>query len=324
MDISCAFPPGLRTPDHIALAESLGFRRAWCYDTPAAFADPWATLCRAADRTERIGLGPAVLVPSLRHVMTNAAAIATLAALAPGRTAVAVGTGSTGRSLLGQRPMRWADVEDYVRALRGLLRGEEVEWEGNVLRMIHPDGYAAARPVNVPVLIGAEGPRGIKVAHQLGDGIFSVTGAKPGFPWCAVLQFGTVLEDGEPYDSPRVLDASGHAAASFYHGLYQWSPVGVEGMPGGTEWRAKIEAIPQRTRHLALHEGHMVYVTERDRDVVTGQMIAELTFTGTVEELAERLASLEASGATEVVLQPGGRDVARELNAFAAMARLAV
>lgn len=53
-------------------------------------------------------------------------------------------------------------------------------------------------------------------------------------------------------------------------------------------------------------------------------MIAELTFTGTVEELAERLASLEASGATEVVLQPGGRDVARELNAFAAMARLAV
>src|SRR4051812_14966185 len=117
MDLSCAFPPGLSTPDHIVLAESLGYDRAWCYDTPAADADVWATLCRAADRTDRIGLGPAVLVPGLRHVMVNAAAIATLAALAPGRTAVGVGSGSTGRSMIGQRPMRWADVATYIRAL---------------------------------------------------------------------------------------------------------------------------------------------------------------------------------------------------------------
>lgn len=156
--------------------------------------------------------------------MTNAAAIATVAALAPGRTAVAVSSGSTGRSLLGRRPMRRADVAGYVRALQGLLRGEEVEWEGTVLRMIHPDGYAAARPVNVPILIGAEGPKGIEVARQLGDGLFSVTGARPGFAWCAVLQFGTVLEEGETYDTPRVIEAAGHAAASFYHGFLRMEP----------------------------------------------------------------------------------------------------
>ena len=219
--------------------------------------------------------------------------------------------------------MHWADVEDYVGALRGLLRGEEVEWDDTVLRMVHPEGYAAARPVDVPILIGAEGPRGIEVAHQLGDGIFSVTGAKPGFRWCAVLQFGTVLEDGGRYDSPRVLDAAGHAAASFYHGFYQWSPEGVAAMPGGAEWRARIETVPERTRHLTLHEGHMVYVNERDHDLVTGKLISELTFTGTADELASRLASLEDAGATEVALQPGGRDIERELRAFAAMAGLA-
>src|SRR5436305_12834758 len=109
MDISCAFPPGLATPDHIVVAESLGFRRAWCYDSPALYPDVWVTLCRAAERTERIGLGPAVLVPTLRHVMVNAAAVPPLAALAPGRTAVAVRSARTRRMAVGPRPRRWAD-----------------------------------------------------------------------------------------------------------------------------------------------------------------------------------------------------------------------
>lgn len=50
-------------------------------------------------------------VPSLRT--TNAAAIASLAEIAPGPAAVAVGSGFTGRYPLGQRPLRWAFVEDY-------------------------------------------------------------------------------------------------------------------------------------------------------------------------------------------------------------------
>jgi alkanesulfonate monooxygenase SsuD/methylene tetrahydromethanopterin reductase-like flavin-dependent oxidoreductase (luciferase family) len=108
--ISAAFPPALDTPDHVKLAEDLGYQRAWLYDSPAYLHDVWMTLARAAERTERIGLGPAVLVPSLRHPMTNAAAIATLAELAPGRVAVAVGSGFTGRHMLGLRPMPWAEA----------------------------------------------------------------------------------------------------------------------------------------------------------------------------------------------------------------------
>jgi hypothetical protein len=67
VDISCAFPPVPDTPDHIALAERLGYRRAWVYDTPALQLDVWMTLARAAERTRRIELGPGVLIPSLRR-----------------------------------------------------------------------------------------------------------------------------------------------------------------------------------------------------------------------------------------------------------------
>src|SRR3990170_1343252 len=74
MDISAAFVPSLATPDHIVLAEQLGYERAWCYDAPHQCADVWAVMALAAQRTERIGLGPGVLVPSLRHPMVNAGA----------------------------------------------------------------------------------------------------------------------------------------------------------------------------------------------------------------------------------------------------------
>src|SRR5436190_23078210 len=101
MEVSCAFPPGPDVVEHVVIAESLGYERAWLYDSPALYPDVWVALAQAAERTSTIGLGPAVLVPSLRHPMTNAAAIATLAALAPGRLAVAVGAGFTGRYVLG-------------------------------------------------------------------------------------------------------------------------------------------------------------------------------------------------------------------------------
>src|ERR1700752_1860444 len=95
MDISCAFATSSDSPAHVELAETLGYKRAWLYDSPALYPDVWLILSRCAERTSRIGLGPGVLVPSLRHPMVNAAAIAELVDQAPGRVAVAIGSGVT-------------------------------------------------------------------------------------------------------------------------------------------------------------------------------------------------------------------------------------
>src|SRR6266511_6419983 len=91
--LSCAFATSALSHEHARIAEDLGYARAWFYDSPALYPDVWVQLCRAAERTKRIGLGPGVLVPSLRHPMINAAATAALVALAPGRVQVAFGTG---------------------------------------------------------------------------------------------------------------------------------------------------------------------------------------------------------------------------------------
>jgi 5,10-methylenetetrahydromethanopterin reductase len=119
MEISCAFPTTLDTPDHIVIAEELGYERAWIYDTPQQSPDVWMTLGLAAVRTSRIGLGPGVLIPTLRHPMVNAAATATLAALAPGRVVIAFGTGFTGRRAMGYGAITWDFMQRYIAAYRG-------------------------------------------------------------------------------------------------------------------------------------------------------------------------------------------------------------
>ncbi|MBK9180906.1 MAG: LLM class flavin-dependent oxidoreductase [Acidimicrobiales bacterium] len=318
MDLSVAFATGPDTPDHVALAERLGFERAWLYDSPALYPDVWVTLALAAERTGRIGLGPAVLIPSLRHPMTTAAAVATVERLAPGRLAVAVGTGFTGRMCLGQRPLPWASVQAYVVAVRGLLRGDDVEWEGALMRMMHPPGFAPGRPIEVPILLGADGPKGQQLAHELADGVFS-TAPVGGFAWSALLTSGTVLDPGEDPGSQRALAAAGPVLGAGIHLLYERGNPLVEALPGGAAWKADIDALPDRTRHLELHALHMVGLQERDRAMVSGDLARAFTLTGTLDQLRERLAGLELSGVTEVAWQPAGPDIPGELERFAAL-----
>ncbi len=320
MELSCAFAPRPDLPELVAHAESLGYRRAWVYDSPALFGDCWMALARCADATSTIGLGPAVLVPSLRHPMVNAAAIATLEQLAPGRAAAALGTGFTGRFVLGQQPMTWAATEAYLTQLIGLLRGEVVEIDGAPAQMIHPDGYVADRPVPTPILVGANGPKGLAVAERVGAaGVVSIFGGQAGWDWSSLFAYGTVLDDGEQLSDPRVLDAAGPGGAVVFHGMYEADPALLDGFDGGPEWRTAIEAFPEQERHLHTHREHFVAMTDRDRESVTPELIASTTWTGAADELRGRLDEAAAGGVTEFMYAPMGSDLRRELDAFAAL-----
>ena len=328
MEVSCAFPTALDSPDNIALAEQLGYHRAWIYDTPQQSPDVWMTLALAAQRTERIGLGPGVLVPSLRHPMVNAAATATLCALAPGRVAVSFGTGFTGRRAMGYPAIPWAFMDSYIRTYRALLRGEVVEWEGARMQMLHPDGHAPARPVEVPVLIAALGPKGNKVAHELGDGLFA-TLQMPDFmadyAWAAFLAWGTVPDEGEPDDSEHARLAAGPGWALSLHGAYEFGgPDAVRTLPRGDEWLTVIEQAPDRQRHLAVHTGHCVELNAADEACWRAggsSTLRDVTLSGTRDQVRRALEDYRARGVTEVVFQPCGPGIRGELERFLDTAR---
>lgn len=308
----------MTTPDHVVAAEQLGYHRAWLYDSPALYPDVWASLALAANRTSRIGLGPGVLIPSLRHPMVNAAAIAMLSELAPGRLAVAIGSGFTGRMTMGQKPLSWKFVRRYVETLQALLRGESFEWEGGIIQMMHPDGFGPARPVTVPMILGIGGPKGAAAALDLADGMF-VSGmppvAVPEGSMCVQLEFGTVLDDGEDTGSARAMAAAGHGAAVALHAMWERG-ADFSRFPGGPEWLSEIESTPEAERHLAVHDRHLISLTERDAKVVSGPMLQQFGLTRTRSEWREHLGRLEAAGITEIAYQPAGPNIPAELERF--------
>ena len=201
LEIGCIFPPTDDTPEHLALAERLGYAYGEVYDSPTLFADPWLTLGRAAERTSRIRLGICCITPYLRHVVATASALATLDALAPGRINLVIGAGFTGQQMLGRGPGRWADVEAYAGALKGLLADDEVEWEGAVLGLRYSPRTGLTVPCQVPIWIAAHGPRGVGVAERVGDAIVTDPshghGAHSSVLPVFVNIYGTVLDEGE-------------------------------------------------------------------------------------------------------------------------------
>ncbi|MFE9319830.1 LLM class flavin-dependent oxidoreductase [Nocardia sp. NPDC052278] len=97
IELSCALPPGPEFADLAALAESLGYARVWIYGSAPLWEDPFVHPALAAQRTSRIGLGTAVLIPTERSEMASAIAIATITRLSSGRFRACFGTGLTAR-----------------------------------------------------------------------------------------------------------------------------------------------------------------------------------------------------------------------------------
>ncbi len=322
MEISIGVPPGPQARELAVLAERLGYDRVWMYDSAALYEDIWIHLARAAEATSRIGLGTAVLVPNLRHVMTTASAIATIDRLAPGRLACAFGTGYTARRVLGQKALGWKYLRCYLEQLRGLLRGEVVEIDGRACQMIHRPELAKPRPIDVPLLLSAFGPKGLAVTREIADGWMGVSPPPEHFDWAVQMVNGTVLAPGESPSAPRVVEAVGPWQAGAYHLTWEMAPETLADMRGGDAWLARIEEErPERERHLAVHHGHCSHLSEADRAAFAtfsgaGDDIPWHGWVGEAESIRKRAEASAAAGVTEVLYTPAGDDLLGQAEQF--------
>ena len=324
MPLSYAFrlPPGPDALAHAQLAERLGYERIWMPEVPAHGHDVFITLARIAERTERLGIGPAVLVPSYRHPVAQASAIATLEHIAPGRVMAGFGTGFTGRAGLGQKPLSLAAMREHLHQVRALLRGDVVSIEGAAAQLLPATGALPELPLDTPLLLAAQGPKGRALAREVADGLIALGTPEPGHACCLVSLNGTVIDAGETLDSPRVQAAVKPLVATAYHVAWTRDPEAVLEMPKGEAWLASVNRIPADRRHLSVHRGHNFEIANGHDELVDVSIAKELTFTGTRDELSGRLAALEAAGATGVIFGTSGTDVPRELHAFAELVGL--
>jgi 5,10-methylenetetrahydromethanopterin reductase len=331
IDITFGIAPSRQAPRLIKLAEELGYAQGYLFDTPFAGDDVWYELHRAAQITSSIRLGPGVLVPSLRHPMVNAAQTLSLHLAAPGRVTTSFGTGFSSRAALGQPPIKWSYVEKYVTVYQKLLAGETTEWDGQLIRLMLPPELAGTLPLRIPLLMSGVGPKGADVSRRLGaEGLitmFDVTPQQRQFDRRPVVVTGTVLDPGEQITDERVRAAVGPVWALQFH--FAWTRHGAQGvlpMAGGKEWVDVISRVPERERHLAIHDGHLLDLNEADTAAWNAgghASIPQLTLTGSAQDVTVGIAKLIDNGATEVMLQPVGPDIPGELERFMAAARRA-
>ncbi|HEX7786209.1 MAG TPA: LLM class flavin-dependent oxidoreductase [Methylomirabilota bacterium] len=230
-------------------AETLGWDAALQPDSQLRRRDTYVLLAAAARATERITLGPLLANPVNRHPTVTASSIATIDELAPGRVLLGWGVGDTAVRLAGLRPARVKELEGSTRLMRALLDGEAVE-------------VGAARPARlphhrpVPIWIAAGGPKTLRMAGGVADGVFVRVGTHAANLATAVeaIRAGAVEAGRDPArvrlgaifhtvlvdDADRALTMARSMAAGYYE--YSAALFG----PPGLAWTGPD---PERLKH---------------------------------------------------------------------------
>jgi 5,10-methylenetetrahydromethanopterin reductase len=293
-------------------AETLGWDAAWIPDSQLRRRDTYVMLAAAAQVTERITLGPLLANPMNRHPTVTASSIATIDELAPGRTALGWGVGDTAVRLAGLRPARIAELESSTRLMRALLDGLEVD-------------VGAARPARlphhrpVPIWIAAGGPKTLRMAGGVADGVFIRVGTHPANIARSVqmIREGAVAAGRDPStiglgaifhtvfvdDRERALLMGKSMAA----GYYEYSPALFD--PPGLTWSGPD---PEKLKHDGkvwpdFHHCADLELSGRAVDFLPGAAADAFSLHGGAAEIvAQLVAALLASPARfdHVVLHP--------------------
>jgi 5,10-methylenetetrahydromethanopterin reductase len=346
MQFGIAIPTAADSWHLVRRAEELGFSHAWFFDTQMLSADPFVAMAAAAMKTTRIKLGTGVLIPSNRIAPVAATAMASLNQLAPGRIVCGISTGFTGRRTMGLGAVKLADMEEYIRIVQALWRGETVEiaLEGKhrQIRLLNPELGLINTHDPIPLCIAASGPRARKLTAKLGAGwIDNVADVERGTAtleqMCAAWQEagrarddltaiawlgGAVLDEGEPPDGPRGMAQAGPRAAMLLHRAADTALAGypaplamlpefADAVAGYVEHARRFE--PADAYYLSNHRGHLMFVRPDERSFITAEMIRRTSFTGSAADLTQRIAALGAAGFGQVVFSiPPGQEHAIE------------
>jgi 5,10-methylenetetrahydromethanopterin reductase len=255
-------------------------------------------LAAAARVTKRIALGAGVFNPVSQHVSEIAMAAASLHELSGGRFLLGIGAGA-------DRFLEWAGLRAdpavartrrALLQLRALLRGEApAGWRA--------EAHLRTGPAEVPIYVGAMGPRMLELAGELADGALPLLFPPTHYPVAAEQVAAGARRQGRPPESIDTaaciwcsVDAdSARARRALADKIAYYGPSFSNYLLN----RASLSQEDFRPIEAALSRGD----AEGAADLVTPAMLA-LGIAGGPGEVAESCARLVAAGARHISFGP--------------------
>ena len=164
-------------------AEARGIRRLWLAEDHHS-RDIFVQATAIATVTGSLEIGLGIVNPYTRHPAQTAMAIADLEELAGPRFILGLGASWSAIAAHGVRdPRPITALRETAAICRGMLRGERVAFEGALYRMPAPGArltFAPVRP-DMPLYFGTMGPRTLKMAAPMADGVLFSVFTSPSF-----------------------------------------------------------------------------------------------------------------------------------------------
>lgn len=297
--------------------EESGLAGVWIADSHSIMRDPYALLNLLAVETRRIKLAPGVTPTGTRHPAVIANSMATLDEVSGGRAILGIGTGDSAVINLGLRPEKLADFEEKIRVIRGLLRGDAVEYQGNTIRM-------PWSRCEVPIVMACSGPKALQLGGRVADGVLFQVGAEAAFVRYALDNIRLGAENAGRSLADVTLYMRLACAVHEDRDKARDDVRGYASIAAGTVFRT----IPREYFDEELwvdverFKAGYDYIehgsnTSQQAELLTDRMLDSIAVAGTAEEALPRFRALAALGIERVVCPLGMHDPVPYLRSLA-------
>jgi 5,10-methylenetetrahydromethanopterin reductase len=300
--VGVVVPPGLPAGEFIAYArdaERHGFDQLWVVED-CFFRGGIAQAAVALAQTSTITVGLGILPAGARNPAFAALEIATLENLFPGRLVVGVGHGMPGwmRQVGAWPASPLTLLSEYIATLKMLLKGEKVTYLGRYVNL--SEVLLESPPLTVPpVVAGVRGPRSLRAAAAVSDGTIL---AEPVTPEYADVVRRLIAPEGGAHRiiayNVSAIDDSAAAARDRARSGLRWI--------GDPDWAAQIAPLDFAAEFAALRQ--QAGSREEFASQLPDAWVDRLAVAGDPDTAAARIAVLENSGVTDLVLIPAGDD----------------
>jgi 5,10-methylenetetrahydromethanopterin reductase len=285
--------------DSVRAAENAGYARAWLVDGQMLWQDLYVYMTRALDMTDRIAVGSGVTNPRTRHPSVTAGAHATLAQLHPGRVLLGIGRGDNAVRTLGLEPVPTRELEATVPRLRAWMAGEEAQ--GARIR------WSAER---VPIMMGATGPRNLRLAGALADIAMIYVGVNPiSVRWAIEHVHAGAAEAGrDPADVEVAALCAMHISDDQEEAWNEcrWAPAACANHIASTQRSNPRHGMPEAmTRLVAARDEYDYYAGHLDSSAehtsyLSGDLVDDFAIAGPAARCLEKIRELGRLGVDEV------------------------